>query len=155
MYFLEELAAEWYAYQGYFVQTNVKFGMLPAGGYEGEMDVVAFHPTRKILVHVEASMDAVSWKERRERLVKKFSHAQKHYSELFRFEYSQLEKVAIVGFGHAHPPRESMGGVTIMSIPEFVRTISRELKKKSPAEMAVPEQFPILRAMQMAVHWGT
>ena len=26
MNFLEEIASEWYEYQGYFVRTNVKFG---------------------------------------------------------------------------------------------------------------------------------
>jgi hypothetical protein len=53
MNFLEQLTSEWYAYRGYFVRTNVKFGRRPAGGYEGEMDVVAFDPLKKVLVHVK------------------------------------------------------------------------------------------------------
>ncbi len=47
MNFLEQLVAEWYAYKGYFVRTNIKFGKRIRGGYEGEMDVVAFDPKEK------------------------------------------------------------------------------------------------------------
>jgi hypothetical protein len=56
MNFLEELVAEWFAYKGCFVRTNVKFGSKPgrsAGGFAGEMDVVAFEPGRKTVVHLE------------------------------------------------------------------------------------------------------
>src|SRR5437016_5364675 len=45
--FLEQLVAEWYEYQGYFIRRNVRVGKLAAGGYECELDVVAFHPQTK------------------------------------------------------------------------------------------------------------
>ena len=42
MNFLEQLITEWYGYKGFFVRNNVKYGKRAGGGYEGEMDVVAF-----------------------------------------------------------------------------------------------------------------
>ena len=42
--YLEQLVAEWLEYQGYFVRRNVLVGKRAAGGYECELDVVAFNP---------------------------------------------------------------------------------------------------------------
>ena len=57
MNFLEELAAEWYEWQGYFIRRNVLVGTRAKGGWEGELDVVGLHPVRQHLVHIECSMD--------------------------------------------------------------------------------------------------
>jgi hypothetical protein len=35
--FLEQLVAEWYEYQGYFVRCDVYVGKRPTGGYECEL----------------------------------------------------------------------------------------------------------------------
>ena len=40
--FLEQLVREWYEYQGYFVRQNVNVGKRAKGGYECELDIVAF-----------------------------------------------------------------------------------------------------------------
>jgi hypothetical protein len=78
--FLEQLVAEWFAYgRKCFVRTNVNFGPRELGGFEGEMDVVAFEPNDKLLFHVEASTDADSWDERRSRFQKKFQGAARYY----------------------------------------------------------------------------
>jgi hypothetical protein len=69
--FLEQLIAEWYELQGYFIRKNVLVGKRDRGGYECELDVVAFHPSKRHLVHIEASMDASSWAERERRFDKK------------------------------------------------------------------------------------
>ena len=65
MNFLEQLVAEWYEYRGYFVRCNVNFGKRGDGGWEGEMDVIAFQPLERSLVHIEVSTDASGWDERR------------------------------------------------------------------------------------------
>lgn len=49
MNYLEQLISEWYEYQGYFVRRNVLVGKRSDGGWECELDVVAFHPTKKHL----------------------------------------------------------------------------------------------------------
>jgi hypothetical protein len=58
--FLEQLVTEWYEYKGYFIKRNVWVGRRPQGGYECELDVVAFDPISKHLVHIEPSTDASS-----------------------------------------------------------------------------------------------
>jgi len=72
MNFLEELIAEWYEYQGYFVRRNVKFDKMPKGGYKGEIDTVAFDPKQRVLKHIEVSGDADSWEKRKTKFRKKF-----------------------------------------------------------------------------------
>lgn len=69
---LESLVAEWYEFNGYFVRRNVKVGRRPQGGYECELDVVAFSPEKNSIVHVEPSLDADTWQERERRYAKKF-----------------------------------------------------------------------------------
>lgn len=58
--YLEQLVGEWYEYRGYFVRRNVLVGKRAKGGYDCELDVVAFHPAKHHLVQIEPSMDADS-----------------------------------------------------------------------------------------------
>ena len=81
--FLEQLAAEWYEFNGYFVRRNVLVGRRERGGYECELDVVAFNPKERRLIQVEPSMDAHSWKKRESRFQKKFAAGRKHIPTLF------------------------------------------------------------------------
>jgi hypothetical protein len=81
---LEQLVAEWYEYRGYFVRRNVQVGKRDKGGYDCELDVVAFHPEKQHLVHVEPSMDAHTWVKREERFAKKFSVGCSHIPALFK-----------------------------------------------------------------------
>src|SRR5260221_14177415 len=98
MNFLEQLTAEWYAYNGYFVRTNVKLGKRARGGWTGEMDVLAVRPSEDELVHVETSMDAWSWKKRREIFTRKFRDAAHHYERLAGFKPRKLERIVVVSF---------------------------------------------------------
>jgi len=155
MNFLEQLVAEWYAFNGCFVQTNLKFGKREAGGYEGEIDVIAFHPSTKIITHVETSGDADSWEERRQRFAKKFNTAQKYYSELFQFDYNKVEKVAIVGYGSKCPAGVLFDkNVTIKTVPEFIAEITAVLGQQDVTKRAVPEHWPIIRALQLSACCG-
>src|SRR5690242_17667960 len=81
--FLEQLAAEWYEFQGYYVRRNVKVGPRARGGHEGELDIVAFHPERRHLVHVEPSTDSQSWEKREQRYKKKFAAGRRYIPGLF------------------------------------------------------------------------
>lgn len=99
MNFLEQVAAEWYAYQGYFfVRTNVKFGKRVQGGYEGEMDVVAYNPSSNTLVHIETSTDAKGWPKRSQIIQEKFYESEKYYEAIFNFKSENVKKVAIFGY---------------------------------------------------------
>lgn len=80
---LEQLIAEWYEYQGYFVRRNILVGKRAKGGYECELDIVAFHPLTKHLVHIEPSLDANSWAVREARFKRKFDAGRKYIPGLF------------------------------------------------------------------------
>jgi hypothetical protein len=61
---LEELTKQWLEYNGYFCRTTVRVAKRAKGGWDGELDVVAFHPDRDHFLHVECSLDAWSWDKR-------------------------------------------------------------------------------------------
>lgn len=147
--FLEQLAAEWYEYQGYFVRRNVRVGKLAAGGYECELDVVAFNPETKHLVHIEPSMDADSWSIREQRFKKKFDAGRRHIPKLFRgFELpSRIEQMAVLGF--AGRTRATVGGGTVVLVADLLREIIQHIHGTSLTYSAIPEQFTILRTLQL------
>jgi hypothetical protein len=154
--FLEQIAAEWYAYQEFFVRTNIKFGRRQAGGYEGEIDVAAFNPKTKHLIHIETSTDADSWTERRRRFRKKFDDATRHYKEVFDFEFDSVEKRAVVGFSKKTLRQIDFGtDIQVTLVPDFIRELVQSIGRFSPMQAAVPEGYPLLRAIQFAIFYGS
>lgn len=170
MNFLEQLAAEWYQHKGYFVRTNLRFGRNAGGqgGNVGEMDVIAYEPKDEDFIHIEASTDALSWPERKERFQKKFTDARKYYLEVFPFKRMDIKpkQIAIVGFNlnpspetsswKSSSPDESPWGeikIEVIHIPKFFEQINAELKNKDPQRDAIPETFPLLRAIQYAMFY--
>jgi len=154
MNFLEQLVAEWYAYQGNFVRTNIRFGKGLRGGWEGEMDVVAFDPKEKILVHLETSGDAYSWPQRRKRFQKKFRMDIEGYRSVFDFEFKKVIKRAIVSFSRPRRPIDFGDDIELVPIPEIMTDITDEMRRVNPATTAIPERYPLLRAIQFAVWFG-
>ena len=153
MNFLEQLVAEWYAFQGYFVRTNIKFGKRAEGGYSGEMDVVAFHPKEKTLTHIETSMDASSWSKRKKRFQRKFQDANSHFKELFDFPITEVCRIAIVGFGKPKEKIDFGDNIEVKSIPDLIREITSDLPDPMKNIM-IPEEYPLLRSIQFATFWG-
>lgn len=150
--FLEQLAAEWYEFNGYFVRRNIFVGKLVAGGHECELDVVAFHPEKRHLVQVEPSMDADSWSVREKRFKKKFDAGLKYIPSLFSgFDLpKKIDQVALLGFaGKKHP--EMIGGGRVLVIQELIPEILRKLKEYNENNKSIYEQFIILRALQLVV----
>ncbi len=147
--FLEQLVAEWYEYRGYFVRRNVRVGKLPAGGFEGELDVVAFHPDTKQLVHIESSMDAHSWDKREQRFTKKFKAGKKYIRSLFSGigTSDEIEQIALFG-GMSKAGRSGIGGGKVVFASDLIIEILTELKNTSMTSQAIPENFTILRALQ-------
>ncbi len=171
MNFLEQLTAEWYQYKGYFVRTNIKFGRNAhgMGGHVGEMDVVAYKPESSDFIHIETSTDAYSWTKRRERFERKFTDARKYYMEIFPFKQINIRprQIAIVGFNRnsapevnfwrSSAPTESPWGnieIEVLHIPKFFLEINTELTNKDPQSDAIPETYPLLRAIQYSVFYN-
>ena len=146
---LEQLVAEWYEYQGYFVRRNVLVGKRDKGGYAGELDVIAFSPTWNHLVHIEPSMDAHSWARREQRYKLKFDLGREYIPQLFEgFKLPEkIEQVALLGFG-SKANHKTLAGGKIMLVPELLAEIFETLKEKKIASNAVSENMPLLRTLQ-------
>ena len=152
--FLEQLVAEWYEYKGYFVRRNIPVGKRDRGGYECELDVVAFNPSTAHLVHIEPSMDAESWEKRQRRFKKKFDAGRKYIPALFPgFRLpGEIEQVAILVVGSTinHP---ALGGGKVRMVPDLLREILEDLSDKKIASSAVPEHHALLRTLQFVVEY--
>lgn len=93
MNFLEQLAAEYYEYIGYFVRTNIKARKRSKGGWDSELDVLAFLPSKHELIHLEISSDSDSWNERKKRFLRKFDLSKQEYQEILGVEILSLKKL--------------------------------------------------------------
>ncbi len=148
--FLEELVAEWLEYKGYIVKRNERVGRLATGGYEGELDVVAFNPKSGRLMHVETSTGPDSWADRETRFAKKFASGAKHIEDIFAGLAlpETIEKIALFGFG-SDKNHKTVGGGQVQMAEDFILQILRGLKNIPLLSRAVPEKYPILRVLQM------
>ncbi len=158
MNFLEQLAAEWYEYNGYFCRTNIRFGPLAHGGNVGEMDVIAYHPQTRKLVHIECSTDAWSWQKKKEIFLRKFINAEKYYFKLFPFNKSVVEKIAVTGFSTPKKDKEEKfnfgENIRVVLVPDFILSIARELSKIDPWVKSVHEDsYPLLRSIQFGTFY--
>jgi len=150
--YLEQLVAEWYEYQGYFVRRNVLVGKRAKGGWEAELDVVAFDPRGPDLVHYETSMDALSWAERDRRFEKKFAAGRKYIPEIFPgiLLPSVVKQRALLYFA-SKKNRDTVGGQPLVLVSEFLAEVLQAFREKRVASAAIPEHLPILRTLQIVV----
>ncbi|MFN3918771.1 MAG: hypothetical protein ACK4JF_00595 [Methylohalobius sp.] len=148
---LEKLVRQFYQWRGYIVRGNVKVGALSHGGWEGELDVVAYHPQVGHLIHLEPSMDAQPWPWREVRFRKKFELGRRYIcQDVFPWlePTTPLEQVAIL----VSAARKELGGGRVVSIDEFVATVKDAILKRGPMRKhAIPEEFDLLRTLQLAL----
>jgi hypothetical protein len=152
---LEDLISEYYDWQGYLVKRNVKVGRLAHGGWEMELDVLAYHPHDEHLVHIESSIDAHSWPKREERFKKKFHSGTRHmFQEIFTWldANTPVEQVAIL---INHPKgRDELAGGKIKSVDKFVAEVRNVVNNQGVvSKNAIPEKYPLLRTIQLT-HLG-
>jgi hypothetical protein len=154
MNFLEQLVGEWYQYHGFYVNQNVKVGRRDRGGWEGELDIVAFHPTTRELVHVETSMDARSWDQRRAIFKDKFERGRQYIPEMFPFG-AGLRQEAVFGYPRTTRDSELLGpDIKVLLVPQLMELVAAEFRKARVETAAVPESYPLLRAVQFALDFG-
>lgn len=129
-------------------------GKRPKGGYECELDIVAFHPGKKHLVQIEPSMDAASWAERERRYKKKFEAGRKYIPELFKgLEIAaSIEQIALLVFA-SEQNRETLAGGKLFVANELLADIFSDLKSRSIYSKTTSEQFPIRRALQFVAQY--
>jgi len=143
MNFLESLAAEWYEYTGHLVRTNVRTGKRASGGWEGELDVLAYDPKSKTLRHIELSSDAFSWEKRKDRfLTKKLVLDDAEYANVFGLPIETVERIVVVGTGQEAKFDLNWGrGIRVVLIPQFLQQVAASLRGVDPMSKAVPEGF--------------
>lgn len=149
MNYLESLVAEWHEYRGYFVRRNIHVGKRANGGYECELDIVAFHPGLKHLVHIEPSMDSLSWERREQRYQKKFAAGRKYIPQLFKGVEvpGKIDQVALFGLGSC-VNNPTLAGGRVLLVSDLLQEITADLRCKRVEKEAVSEQFPLLRTIQ-------
>ena len=148
---LEDLICQYYEWQGYIVRRNVKVGRLAHGGWEGELDIVAYHPKSRNLIHLEPSIDGLSWPRREERFSKKFRAGKKYiFTDVFPWlnASTPLKQVAVlVSRGANH---DTLAGGDVRTIDEITKEIRDKVASEGlMASAAVPEQFDLLRTIQL------
>ncbi|WP_171265842.1 hypothetical protein [Acinetobacter haemolyticus] len=122
---LESLIAEYYDWKGYLVKKNLKVGKLSHGGWEMELDIIAFNPITQHLIHIEPSIDAYSWEIRESRFKKKFESGEKYmFSNVFPWldENTPVERIIVLPAHSAG--RDYLCGAKIFSLDEFMLKIS-------------------------------
>jgi hypothetical protein len=151
---LEELVAEWYQLQGYFVRRNIQVGKRLKGEYECELDVVAFHPELQELVHIEPSLDSNKWEQREQRYCKKFAAGRRYIPDLFRGLKlpSEVKQIALFVYGGGIN-RTFVGGGRVIFIKQFMREVLEKLRTRPVSSSAIPEEYPLLRTLQFAAQY--
>ncbi len=149
---LEDLIAEYYDWKGYLVKRNIKVGKRSHGGWEMELDIIAFDPHTGHLIHIEPSIDAHSWAIREERFAKKFKAARKYiFDEVFNWLDSdmEIEQMAVL---ISHPKgKDELAGGKIISVDELMAEIRQKIIECGiVGKNAIPEQYPLLRTLQLS-----
>ena len=146
--FLEQLAAEWYQYKEYLVWRNIPVR-------KSDLDIVAFKPRDKHLVHVETQM---STGDVEGTCKYKFANGRNHIPGMLSgllcdgvtFQDLKFDQIALID----DVKERSVGGGRIENVSTFLKPILDEfgdLKKTKN----VPEQFPILRALWYVAYYRT
>lgn len=150
---LEDLVSEWYQFQGYFVRRNIPVGKLVSGGYECEIDVIAFHPVSRHLVQIEPSLDSHNWEKRELRYAKKFKAGKHFIPELFSGLTlpAELEQIALLVF--AGGADRTLAGGRVVYIKDFMKSVLAKIHGRRLNSAAIPEQYPLLRTLQFAAQY--
>ncbi len=94
------------------------------GGWEMELDTIAYEPKSGALVHYEPSIDALPWHKRESRYAKKFAAARKYiFEEVFKWlpPTTPIEQIAVF---ITHPKnRHTIAGGRMLSIDELMAQI--------------------------------
>lgn len=151
---LESLVAEWYEFRGYFVRRNVQVGKRALGGFDCELDIVAFHPGQRSLVHLEPSLDSDSWSKREVRYQKKFEAGRRHIPDLFPAISipKHIDQIALFVYGGGEDRKQVAGG-RVVFIGEFMADIHGGISHRKVSSAAIPEEFPLLRTLQFAAQY--
>lgn len=147
---LEDLLCEYLMWKRHLVLRNEKVGRLKHGGHAGELDIVAYSPQTNKILHLEPSLDAHTWEKREERYKKKFAAGKTHIHALFPWLKSKPAIRQIAIFVSAASDRTILAGGEIVTVDEVASEIRTAVSAQGKTSQgAIPEQFPLLRTIQL------
>ena len=119
-----------------------------------ELDVIAHHPHTGHLIHLEPSLDAHTWARREERFSKKFAAGREYiFSDVFTWleRDTPIDQVALLA---SHPKnRDTLAGARIQGVDEFMAEVCSTIRAEGKvSKKAIPEQYPLLRTLQLALN---
>ena len=150
MNYLEQLAAEWYRFSGYFVRTNVHAKKLKRGGFQNEIDVLAYKPKTGELIHIETARGMGGWNNAEKNIKKKFNIEKAEYERLVDAPVKKISGLLVTEW--SKPKKESIHldfEIRFKSTPQFLEEILSEIHKTPYFSASIPENSPILRTIQM------
>ena len=100
-------------------------------------------------------MDASSWAERERRYKKKFEAGRKYIPDLFKGLDipTNIDQIAVLVFASKQNRNTLAGGKLILG-NELLEEIFADLQSRSIYSKTIPEQFPILRALQLVAQYS-
>ena len=148
MDYLEQLLRQWYEYQGYFVRSDLWVGLQSDGTYDCELDIVAFHPVRRHVVHIEPSYELLASKDTEQHFQTKFDAGKKYLHRLFGLEdHLHIEQYALI-VGRQNVHWHTIGGGRIVMLSDFLSDILQRLSGFGIANSMIPEQWPLILTLQ-------
>lgn len=139
---LEDLLCEYLMWMRHLVLRNEKVGKLDHGGHGGELDIVAYLPGAKAILHLEPSLDADTWKRREERYTKKFAAGREHIPTLFQWldPLPPIRQIAI--FVSAAPDRTTLACGEVVTVDEVAAEIRHAVcEQGKTSEVRSPNSF--------------
>jgi hypothetical protein len=165
----EQLISEWLSIRGYIVINNAKVGKnvlggsdhnTSGGGWAGDLHVVGWHPVTGDLVNYEPSIDSNNWSAREERYARKFSVAKKYIREIPQLAavpertLENLRCVAVMSHSpKGMPEKMDWIGGELITHDKLIDDIEAWIRGSYGllALGAIPEAYPLLRTIQLAL----
>ena len=152
---LENFICEYLLWKRFLLRRNEKVGALKHGGHSGELDIIAFNPKSRTLLHIEPSLDALTWERREARYAKKFATGRSHIRSLFDWvrPFPQVRQIAVLP--SASDARRMLGKAEVITVDEVITEICEAVcqhkngKLTRTAQSAISEQYPLLRTAQL------
>lgn len=153
--FLLQLACEYYQFMGFFIRRNLKFGEFKLSENSGEIELLAYNYKENILFHFETAQEVGTWDNKIAKLTKKFNEAELYYSDYVNTTDIQIQRVSVIGTGEGSIENikqfEKKTRSKLLNIKEFLKHIKVEVMKHDPYKELMPEGYPLLRAIQLAI----
>ena len=144
---IEQVVAEWYDLRGYFIRRNIMRPNPPRG--QTDLDVVAFHPNTRHMIHIEGSTASERWSAVKLKMEAKFPLDRAYLARL----YPDLPLEQLLVYYRRVPDEHLDSGIRILAFPDLLSEIRAYLKTHRLDERKVPEAFPLLRVLHHAAQF--